>query len=480
MASLLYHLYCYYSQLAPFYFQFRTDQRAPLRNKMEKVIQLAKWDDVSYYAQRLQAEKTHRQLHKLCKDEEDLLNQPMAVVLTGYENKDGDRLVSVYDDTLEGVCGEDERLRRREMKRKRKERRAARRKERKERKHRPKRKKAIEAKEQREKEEKEKKEREKEEKNPKPPQDDEFVFECVETIRVFSKIASLASLPSVLLADPLAFSTFTSVYSFFQSSLPALFAKMNKFALEILAARAEDRERAAASVEELRDVLVWRVGQFQKNLSTPKPQKKLALLLLFDKLKRMNIGTSLASLPSGMARLGWVLTRQPMFFPVIQSLCDSENASLSSNVANLSQNYINFSFTAYDFGVLFLRDVTTKLCQNFDKSLTKHGKHSVPSPNQALNFFLNAVSTLRHTDAQYYNVLSRFQTLRQEYLRAHADLNRKEIETARGFAENLFWQLVRQREGLVRWGQQQTTLLLLAHSYLRLHCSGLACSQNEV
>jgi midasin len=72
-ANILYHLYHYYAQSLPVVSNALKNLCAPLEKKMKDFILLARWDDLSYFALKTSAEKSHRMLNKFSRKLEEIL-----------------------------------------------------------------------------------------------------------------------------------------------------------------------------------------------------------------------------------------------------------------------------------------------------------------------------------------------------------------------------------------------------------------------
>lgn len=86
LRNLTYNLRLYYSQFAPKVEENMKQLREPLEKKVRDFIQLAKWDDLNYYALKTSSEKSHRTLNKLSRHLEELLRQPVATILEKPED----------------------------------------------------------------------------------------------------------------------------------------------------------------------------------------------------------------------------------------------------------------------------------------------------------------------------------------------------------------------------------------------------------
>ncbi|GBG32276.1 Midasin [Hondaea fermentalgiana] len=76
MEHQFWHLERYYAQWIADIRATADRQRVPIKQKLKDQVKLAKWDDRNYYALKVSAEKTHRLLHKLSGDVDEILAQP--------------------------------------------------------------------------------------------------------------------------------------------------------------------------------------------------------------------------------------------------------------------------------------------------------------------------------------------------------------------------------------------------------------------
>lgn len=86
--NLLYNIHHYYNQFKDQVDSSLKQLREPLEKKVRDFIQLAKWDDLNYYALRTSSEKSHRTLNKLSRHLEDLLRQPVSNILEKPDEED--------------------------------------------------------------------------------------------------------------------------------------------------------------------------------------------------------------------------------------------------------------------------------------------------------------------------------------------------------------------------------------------------------
>jgi midasin (ATPase involved in ribosome maturation) len=81
LCNLVYNVYQYYNQFSDTVRETLKRDRTPLEKKVRDFIQLARWDDVNYYALKTSAEKSHRKLNKFTRQLEDLLKNPVRPLL---------------------------------------------------------------------------------------------------------------------------------------------------------------------------------------------------------------------------------------------------------------------------------------------------------------------------------------------------------------------------------------------------------------
>lgn len=100
--NLLYNLYRYYSQFSGMVEDNLKRLREPLEKKVQDFIQLAKWDDLNYYALKSSSEKSHRTLNKLSRHLEDLLRQPVNALLEKRDEEEADPSAAIQQDPQTG------------------------------------------------------------------------------------------------------------------------------------------------------------------------------------------------------------------------------------------------------------------------------------------------------------------------------------------------------------------------------------------
>ena len=429
----------------------------------------------------------------MCKEEENALGLPFAVVLQKFEGKDGGTLIGSWD-RVEGGSGMGKERERRKSERVRE--RERRRKERKEKREKKKLQKELdkmtekkrnkkikemeEEKQKKEKEDEEKREKEKEEKIEEETDKD---GDCIESDNLYASLPSLISFPS-LVFPPKKSEKGRKEGKFLHLRIPlsSLFQKMLTYSKTLLfdGTPAKQRAIATSSLERLPDVLVARVTYISTKSDIPKSQKKLSLSLLFDLLKNMGVKYTLAHLPSGLTRSPWLLSQPLLFAPSSHTLAPSyfkgeeedkeKSEEVEGNVKDQSGTvcHVNLSLSSVDWCLKFLRDVLSTLASSFPSSSSP----SLPKPHSILSTFQDAITLLKKADSQHFNLLLCMQRMRQNLVSVSKDLNGKEVRFCRGFAENLFSGVVRQRERIVGWVGGQADLFVVVHSYLRVYESG--------
>ena len=81
LLAILHNVHSYYGQFAPAVAAQVESMLGPLRKDLADFVKLAKWEDRGFYALRTQAEKAHRQLHRLATRAEEFLREPAAGVV---------------------------------------------------------------------------------------------------------------------------------------------------------------------------------------------------------------------------------------------------------------------------------------------------------------------------------------------------------------------------------------------------------------
>jgi MoxR-like ATPase len=87
LALSLRSLYSYYCQFAGLLLQKMKELRRPIETKLQKEVNLAKWDNKTYYAQAESIERNHRSLMKLCREYDEALSTSVGVLIEPLLNQ---------------------------------------------------------------------------------------------------------------------------------------------------------------------------------------------------------------------------------------------------------------------------------------------------------------------------------------------------------------------------------------------------------
>ena len=101
----VFNIHAYYAQWSAVVGAQRRAEKQPIETKLKEFAKLAKWDDRNYFSLKESSEKSHRQLHKLCKSYMELLARPAYLIVqqacnTGVATA-GDNLVDVESSSLQ-------------------------------------------------------------------------------------------------------------------------------------------------------------------------------------------------------------------------------------------------------------------------------------------------------------------------------------------------------------------------------------------
>ncbi|CAH0485031.1 unnamed protein product [Peronospora farinosa] len=81
LANMLYHLYRYYGQHLGYLERQWSGLKAPIQRKLVEFVKICRWDEQTYYSLAESAEKSHRKLMKFVRDYDSVLNASMQSVI---------------------------------------------------------------------------------------------------------------------------------------------------------------------------------------------------------------------------------------------------------------------------------------------------------------------------------------------------------------------------------------------------------------
>ncbi|KAL8000860.1 putative AAA+ ATPase domain, midasin, P-loop containing nucleoside triphosphate hydrolase [Plasmopara halstedii] len=81
LANMLYHLYRYYAQHLGYLDRQWSGLKAPIQRKLIEFVKICRWDEQTYYSLAESAEKSHRKLMKFVRDYDSVLNVSMQTVI---------------------------------------------------------------------------------------------------------------------------------------------------------------------------------------------------------------------------------------------------------------------------------------------------------------------------------------------------------------------------------------------------------------
>ncbi|TDH69545.1 hypothetical protein CCR75_002271 [Bremia lactucae] len=84
LANMLYHLYRYYAQHFGYLQRHWSGLKAPIQRKLVDYVKICRWDEQTYYSLAESAEKSHRKLMKFVRDYDTVLTIPMQTVIDGF------------------------------------------------------------------------------------------------------------------------------------------------------------------------------------------------------------------------------------------------------------------------------------------------------------------------------------------------------------------------------------------------------------
>ncbi|GMF26510.1 unnamed protein product [Phytophthora lilii] len=83
LANMLYHLYRYYGQHLNYLERQWSGLKAPIQRKLVEFVKICRWDEQTYYSLAESAEKSHRKLMKFVRDYDAVLTVSMQTVIDG-------------------------------------------------------------------------------------------------------------------------------------------------------------------------------------------------------------------------------------------------------------------------------------------------------------------------------------------------------------------------------------------------------------
>lgn len=81
LATMLYHLYRYYAQHVGYMGRQWSGLKAPIQRKLVEYVKICRWDEQTYYSLAESAEKSHRKLMKYVRDYDAVLAVPMQTII---------------------------------------------------------------------------------------------------------------------------------------------------------------------------------------------------------------------------------------------------------------------------------------------------------------------------------------------------------------------------------------------------------------
>lgn len=85
VARMLHSVRSYYEQFKSFLEEKKQELRRPIEKKLKDEVKLAKWDEQTYYALADATERNHRKLMKCLREYDDVLDQPVSIILEKHQ-----------------------------------------------------------------------------------------------------------------------------------------------------------------------------------------------------------------------------------------------------------------------------------------------------------------------------------------------------------------------------------------------------------
>ncbi|KAL6070950.1 Midasin [Balamuthia mandrillaris] len=420
LSNVFYNIRGYYAQFIDSLASGLQTMREPIEKKMKDFVKLARWDDLSHYALKLAAEKSHRKLNKFTRKMEEVLTASIIPVL---EEK------SLSIDDIETV-----RTKRREQ-RERQKKKEQRRAQRQQLKHKKK-----ERKEKEKEEEGKEKEKEKEEED----EEDTIAFweYAPDSLRWHSDTFIFNTSPSSFISHERGQRTpeLSAIFDLENkgNKLQQLFSRLQKICSRHLfllpRRRIEDKDEELLAMH---------------HPTTRREQELIELEALCTDL----VERTLFLRDQSKAKTKKIHS----FRDMLHSLHQVRGLSHLSTAYSPRQKDMNhvLSLPSLHSVDSFFASSSLSQQQNEDES-AKWTREHVPSLWKASNEL-------------YYKLLRRMQNMRQAMEVPSKELNAKEIARSSGYCEHLFHLVLLQRERIERMTADHADLSMLLSTFASLH-----------
>ncbi|KAI9911746.1 hypothetical protein PsorP6_009691 [Peronosclerospora sorghi] len=394
LANMLYHLYRYYGQYVNYLERQWRGLKAPIQRKLMEFVKICRWDEQTYYSLAESAEKSHRKLMKFVRDYDAVLTVSMQSIIDASTDsgisKDGG-FVGIHSTTTELAGLDDEvvvdRLHEEQDLQK-----------------------TVEGKAGETKQEEAKILAKEAPLGPERP----FVLRLIH-----NSSRCVASSEAVSMMA-------TSSYA---GKLSKLSKRIAKYTQEHILSQkqVERRQQVHTLCENLCETIFYRMFKLQKAVGLPKGAKKKALIDLLGELKSQGMSYHRLQLPAELQQIQRLFeldvpdVENCIHIDQLDSAVDPEQSALNAGDLNRTRKAKREKSGR-------VQEVTS-----VDESLAK-----------------NSPSWLwQRADGYYYRFLSQLTSLRYSATTSFShDLSSSEIERMSGYAENMFYTMLQQRQML--------------------------------
>lgn len=394
LANVLYNLYRYYGQHFGFLERQWSGLKAPIQRKLIEFVKICRWDEQTYYSLAESAEKSHRKLMKFVRNYDAVLTVSMQTVIDASTDsgitKDGG-YVGIHATRAE-LDGRND---------------------------------GVIFLKQTEQEEKPLTHEGDTEESSKKAYDMKVENEIPAKQPVLRLMHTPSSFPSVELA---------AVGSTFAEKLPALSKRITKYTNQQIISidQVKVRQQAREICEDLCETIFYRMDKLQKDTKLPKGAKKKALIDLLSELKTQGMSYHRMHLPAEQQNIEQLFQLDP---PDIENCIQLDDMEALVDLDALNP-------ASSDEG---LKKLKSKQKKKSKKQKTTGDKVSMASAEPIAK---NSPLWLwQRADGYYYRFLGQLTSLRFSALTSFShDLSASEVDRMNGYAENMLFTMIQQRQ----------------------------------
>ncbi|KAK1933967.1 Midasin [Phytophthora citrophthora] len=388
LANMLYHLYRYYGQHLGYLERQWGGLKAPIQRKLVEFVKICRWDEQTYYSLAESAEKSHRKLMKFVRDYDAVLTVSMQTVIDGSTDsgitKEGG-FVGIHTTKAELSSLDDS---------------------------------VFIAKD------------EHEEKNEETPADEEMTEKSEKKNEPQEpERAPVLRLTHTTVVSDVGEDAVVLGNSSYAEKLPVLSKRIAKYTQTHILSydQVERRQQVHELCEELCETIFYRMLKLQKGTGLPKGAKKKALIDLLGELKSQGMAYHRFQLPTEQQQI------QQLFELDVPDVENCLKVDHMEDVLDLES----------------LRPVsTTRGLKEMKKRGKKNGKHTKQIEASEDAAAKNSLMWLwQRADGYYYRFLGQLASLRYSAVTSFShDLSFSETERMSGYAENMLFTMLQQRQ----------------------------------